>query len=148
MKRSFIAFILLAILMLGPVAAAEEVRTTAGGLTLNANLEATDGWPAGPVVLLTRGTPVHRGMEIISDLQSMLAERGLSSLAINLSLSGIPVVVVAGTEDKVVTGLIEKIEPLTDSDEIELILMDGADHAFRDLYSEDIADALAERVGE
>jgi pimeloyl-ACP methyl ester carboxylesterase len=60
---------------------------------------------------------------------------------------GIPVVVFAGSEDKVATGLIEKTEPLADGERIELVIMEGADHFFRDLYSEEIADALAERAG-
>ena len=74
------------LLALGRVAVAEEVKTTLGGLTLKANLETTETWRARPVVLLTHGTLTHRGMEIIAGLQAMLAERGLSSLAINLSL--------------------------------------------------------------
>ena len=39
-------------------------------------------------------------------------------------------------------------EPLADGEKIELVVLDGADHFFRDLYSEEIADVLAERVGE
>lgn len=297
MKRAYILF-LVAFFVFGRTSAADEVNTTLDGLTLNAELEATNAWPTGPVVLLTNGTLAHRGMEIISGLQAVLAERGLSSLAINLSLGiddrpaamydcstphthehtdavneittwvgwlkdqgvqriallghsrggnqaaryaagqpdpavgqlvliapqtwdedyaakdyaqryetplqpvlaqaqalvsagkggelmgpigfiyckdtrasadavvsyympdpdmdtpqllpriGIPVTVFAGTEDKVVAGLIEKTEPLADGEKIELVVLDGADHFFRDLYSEEIADALAERVGE
>ncbi len=68
-------------------AAAEEVKIRHGGLTLNANLEKVDeSWPAGPVVLMTHGTLGHRGLEIIEGLQGLLAERGISSLGINLSL--------------------------------------------------------------
>lgn len=48
----------------------------------------------------------------------------------------------------VVAGLIEKTAPLADGEKIELVVLDGADHFFRDLYSEEIADVLAERVGE
>lgn len=297
MKRSFSIFFFV-FLALGHSAAAEEVKTSLGGLTLNASLQTTEAWPTGPVVLLTHGTLAHRGMEIIAGLQSMLAERGLSSLAINLSLGiddrpaamydcptphthkhvdavgeiatwvdwlkaqgaqrivllghsrggnqaaryaagqpdpvvsalvlvapqtwdeddaakeyveryqaplqpvlaqaqalvsagkggelmgpmgfiycedtrasadavisyyspdpdldtprllpriGIPVMVFAGTEDKVVSGLIRKTEPLADGERIELVVMDGADHFFRDLYSDEIADALATRLGE
>lgn len=61
---------------------------------------------------------------------------------------GIPVIVFAGTEEKVVAGLIEKTEPLADGEKIERVVLDGADHFFRDLYSEEIADLLAERLGE
>ena len=55
-----------------------------------------------------------------------------------------PVTVFAGSEDEVVVGLIEKTEPLADDQNINLIVIEGADHFFRDLYSEEIADAVEE----
>ncbi|MCB2102094.1 MAG: alpha/beta fold hydrolase [Rhodobacterales bacterium] len=70
-----------------PAARAEEVTIKPGALTLNANLETADGaGPESPIVLITHGTLAHNGMEIIRAQQKLLAERGLSSLAINLSL--------------------------------------------------------------
>jgi alpha/beta superfamily hydrolase len=54
------------------------------------------------------------------------------------------VLVIAGTEDTAVRGLPEKVEPLADGERIQLLVIDGADHFFRDLYSEDIADTVAE----
>lgn len=67
--------------------AAEEIKLEHAGLTLNANLEAAQGdWQSGTVVLLTHGTLAHNGLEIITTLQGLLAEQGLSSLAPNLSL--------------------------------------------------------------
>ncbi len=277
---------------------ADEVKLPYQGITLNANLEkSADSWPAGPVVLMTHGTLAHRGMEIMAGLQSMFADRGISSLAINLGLGlddrtagmydcatththrhtdavaeigawldwlkaqgatnvallghsrggnqaarfaaastdpvvtaviliapqtwskedaaadyekrygkplapllakaralvdagkgdtlmapvdfvyceqtsataaafvsyyapdpdmdtpavipGIksPVLVVAGSEDTAVKGLPEKVEPLADGERVQLLVVDGADHFFRDLYSEDIADSVAELLG-
>ena len=277
---------------------AEEVKLSQGELTLNANLEKTDGnWAGGPVVLMTHGTLAHNRMEIISGLQEMLRDRGISSLAINLSLGldnresamypcetphrhrhtdavdeisawihwlkgqgvenlsllghsrggnqtaqfaaantdpaikavflvapaiwsadkaldgykkrygkdllpileqarglvaagkgeemmsrvdfiyckdtsataeafvayyepdkkmdspslmphiQVPVVVFAGSEDMVVKGLIEKMETIADGDRIQLVVIDGADHFFRDLFSEDISDTIAETLG-
>lgn len=68
-------------------AEAEEVTLGHGGLTLNANLEATGaGWQKGPVVLMTHGTLAHGRMEIMDTLQAALKERGISSLSITLSL--------------------------------------------------------------
>jgi pimeloyl-ACP methyl ester carboxylesterase len=68
-------------------ATAGVVTLSHNGITLNASLEqAGSSWPDGPVVLMTHGTLAHRGMEIMAGLQGMLAERGISSLAINLSL--------------------------------------------------------------
>src|SRR5512139_3758675 len=66
---------------------AMEVTLEHKGLTLNANLElAADKKIVDGVVLITHGTLAHRGMEIVSDLQNLLKERGYSSLAINLGL--------------------------------------------------------------
>jgi len=76
---------LLALLFLLP-ARADEVTLKHAGLTLNANLEKTASWPAGPVVLVVHGTLAHNGMELIAGLQPLLAAKGLSSLAINLGL--------------------------------------------------------------
>lgn len=47
--------------------------------------------------------------------------------------------------DKAVKGLIEKAQPLADGEHIQLEVTDGADHFFRDRYSEDIADVIAEQ---
>lgn len=298
MKHSFLAVVLSVVFLRAPFAVADPVSTVADGLTLNANLETTENWPEGPVVVLTHGTLAHSGMEIMKSLQTMLADRGLGSLAINLSLGiddrqpamydcatphmhkhldavgeistwvewlkgqgverivllghsrggnqaaryaaaqpdavvsdlvliapstwdegypekdyaqrygtslqpvlaqaqslvesgrgealigpigfiycenaqasaeavvsyytpdpdmdtprllsrlGMPVVVFAGSEDTVVAGLIDKTEPLADGEKVELVVLDGADHFFRDLYAEDIADAIVERVGD
>ncbi len=66
---------------------AEEVTRAYKGLVLNANLTLSEGKTLKDgVVLITHGTLAHNKMELIAALQSLLAERGLSSLAINLSL--------------------------------------------------------------
>lgn len=59
-----------------------------------------------------------------------------------LSAIKVPVLVVAGSQDEVVKGLIEKVQPLADGQRVQLLELDGADHFFRDLYAEDIADAV------
>lgn len=58
-----------------------------------------------------------------------------------------PVLVVAGSEDDVVKGLTEKVQPLADGQRVKLIVIDGADHFFRDLYAEEIADAVEAQLG-
>ena len=66
---------------------AEEVTLKHNGLTLNANLKAIDDQPlSGRVALITHGTLAHNGMEIISTLQTLLADEDIPSLAINLNL--------------------------------------------------------------
>lgn len=67
-------------------AQASEVAFKHNGVALRANLEKTDSWPKEPVVLLTHGTLGHNQMEIISSMQELFKENGISSLAINLSL--------------------------------------------------------------
>ena len=52
---------------------AKEVTQTHKGLTLNANLELAAGKTlADGVIVITHGSLAHRGMEIISYLQSNL----------------------------------------------------------------------------
>lgn len=69
------------------LAQAEPVTLTHQGLQVSAELERVgDDWKAKPVILMLHGTLAHNRMEIISTLQQSFAERGYSSLAINLSL--------------------------------------------------------------
>jgi pimeloyl-ACP methyl ester carboxylesterase len=63
---------------------AQDVTVNSGALTLNASLEKSADWPQR-VILMTHGTLAHNKMEIMSSLQSLLKQRGYSSLSINLS---------------------------------------------------------------
>lgn len=65
---------------------AEPVSIQFGKLRLNANLEKSDSWPDGPVILMTHGTLAHNKMEIMATLQGLFRDQAISSLAINLSL--------------------------------------------------------------
>lgn len=65
-----------------------------------------------------------------------------------LSRIGVPVLVIAGSADDTVVGLVEKTAPLADGDRVRLSVIDGADHFFRDLYAEEVADLVADIVGE
>lgn len=58
-----------------------------------------------------------------------------------------PVLVIAGGDDEVVKGLPEKVQPLADGQRVRLKVIDGADHFFRDLYAEDVADAIQAALG-
>ncbi len=58
-----------------------------------------------------------------------------------------PVLVIAGSEDDVVTGLVERVQPLADGKRVTLTVLDGADHFFRDLYADEIADAVQALLG-
>lgn len=51
-----------------------------------------------------------------------------------------PVLVFAGSEDTVVKGLEEKVEPLADGDKVQLVVVQGAEHMFRDLYVYDLVE--------
>lgn len=79
--------LLIALLLLLPVtAAAENVSLKHNSITLNANLEKADSWPAGPMALITHGTLFHNKSEMMVALQDLLLEKGISTLAINLGL--------------------------------------------------------------
>ncbi len=55
----------------------------------------------------------------------------------------VPTLVVAGSADKVVAGLSEAVAPMAKkSKSLSFTLIQDADHFFRDLYAEDIADAM------
>ena len=58
-----------------------------------------------------------------------------------------PAVVFVGTEDTVVAGLPARIEPIADGARVKLVVIDGADHFFRDLYAEEIVDVIVEELG-
>ena len=77
----------LALGLMSASASAEEIIIKSGDLRINAVLNiATDSINDGPLVLLVHGTLAHNGMEIITNLQSLLDDESLNSLAINLSL--------------------------------------------------------------
>jgi len=59
-----------------------------------------------------------------------------------IPLIGKPTLVVVGSEDTVVEGLVNATRPLADAGKVELAVIDGADHFFLDLYAEDLADAV------
>lgn len=55
----------------------------------------------------------------------------------------VPTLVIAGSADKVVSNLPEAVTPLAGaSNSLSFTLIQDADHFFRDLYAEDIADAM------
>jgi len=82
----FFSLLILVLLPLAQGVFAAEVKLQQGDLTLNANLEKTEGWPAGPTVLITHGTLYHNKSELTTALQELFLENGVSSLAINLGL--------------------------------------------------------------
>jgi len=65
---------------------ADEVTVEHSDLTLNGNLVLAGGDVAAGVILMLHGTLGHREMEIMQSLQSIFAENGKNSLAVNLSL--------------------------------------------------------------
>ena len=53
-----------------------------------------------------------------------------------------PVLVIAGSEDTTVPDVAQKVKPLADGNKIKLVVIDGADHFFRDLYSDEATEAI------
>ncbi len=79
---------LIAVLAVALPAAAEEIRIKPGAHTLNAQLDLASGKTVKDgVVLIVHGTLAHNDMETLKTLRGALADRGFSSLAINLSLA-------------------------------------------------------------
>lgn len=86
--RGLLASVTLAIgLATAGGAQAEPVTLPHGGLTLTGDLKLADGKAlADGVVVLVHGTLAHHGMEIIAGQQERLADRGVTTLAVTLSL--------------------------------------------------------------
>ena len=57
-----------------------------------------------------------------------------------------PVRVIAATNDESVPGLPDSLAPLAEQGVIELVVIDGADHFFRDLYADEVLEAIQEFV--
>jgi len=55
----------------------------------------------------------------------------------------LPTLIVAAGADTIVRDLPSRIAPAVDGVRIRIVVIDGADHFFRDLYGEDAADAVA-----
>lgn len=53
-----------------------------------------------------------------------------------------PTLVVVAGNDEVVVGLDKRIAPLVDGRRVQMKVVEGADHMFRDLYSDDAVDAI------
>ncbi|MBT5812219.1 MAG: alpha/beta hydrolase [Rhodospirillaceae bacterium] len=78
---------IVAIMLWGAPLQAEEIKIPHDGVTLNAELtRAARRTLADGVVLIVHGTLSHNRMETIRNLSTVLVERGLTTLAINLSL--------------------------------------------------------------
>ena len=58
----------------------------------------------------------------------------------------VPVLVIAASEDAIVTDVAERVKPLADEGKVTLEVVDGADHFFLDFYAEDAADLIAKFV--
>ena len=77
----------LALLVMSAPAQAKEVTLKLANLALTGNLELAGGkTPKDGVLLMVHGTLAHNRMEVIATLQEQLKQRGVSTLAINLSL--------------------------------------------------------------
>ena len=61
-------------------------------------------------------------------------------------ISDIPVLVIGGSEDKVVPNIESDFESLSDQQNLMVEVIDGADHFFRDLYADDAATLIVELI--
>jgi alpha/beta superfamily hydrolase len=58
-----------------------------------------------------------------------------------------PILIVAGSMDTVVEGLESRVAPLADGATTQLIVIEGADHFFRDLYADELVESALEFMG-
>ena len=87
LKAAILGVILTLAAPSGEVMAQEPVALQSGDMILNGNLVLAGGQTLSDgVILLTHGTLAHNGMETIQGLQTVLEERGISTLAITLGL--------------------------------------------------------------
>lgn len=59
-----------------------------------------------------------------------------------------PVIVFAGSKDETVKNLDKKVGPLIKKGKIDLSVIDGAGHMFRDLYADDVVDQIVDYLTE
>jgi len=59
-----------------------------------------------------------------------------------------PTLIIAGSEDKVVTGLDEMVPALLHAETQRFEIIEGGGHFFRDLYAEDVVDLVVEFIAE
>ncbi|MGA1561733.1 MAG: alpha/beta fold hydrolase [Gammaproteobacteria bacterium] len=79
-------FALLALQSLQSARAAEDVQINHGGMLLNAAYEKAGADTPERVVVMLHGTLAHNRMEIMTAFRKLLAEQGVASLSVNLSL--------------------------------------------------------------
>lgn len=58
----------------------------------------------------------------------------------------VPTAVYLGSQDEISLRFAEQQDDLADSNHVEVIMIDGADHFFRDLYADEIIEDLLERL--
>lgn len=58
-----------------------------------------------------------------------------------------PTLVIAGSEDTVVADIAQKTQLLADGKRLQLKVIEGADHFFRDLYADEVAEAVGAFLG-
>jgi pimeloyl-ACP methyl ester carboxylesterase len=59
----------------------------------------------------------------------------------------VPVMVFAGSEDDVVKDLIPQMEAIQKPGKLDMVIIEGSDHFFRDLYAEDLVDEATSFLG-
>lgn len=59
-----------------------------------------------------------------------------------------PVLVIAGSKDKTVKNLDQIVAPMVKKGKVDLSVIDGAGHMFRDLYADDMVDLIVEYLTE
>lgn len=108
-----------------------------------AEAEALVGAGKGGEMLKGMGTIYCAGADVTADsFVDYYTEDDRMHTPNLMGMIGKPILVIAGSDDNVVKGLVEATQPLADAGTVELVVVDGADHFFLDFYVEDAADAI------
>ena len=113
-----------------------------GDLIEVATQQATNGWMPEPTSLVYCANALK--VKAASFLSYYQPPQTLNTPDL-LVEGGLHTVILAGSEDTVVKDLPEQLE-LQEFSNVEFILVDGADHYFRDLYADDIVEAMVDAI--
>jgi pimeloyl-ACP methyl ester carboxylesterase len=120
--------------------------------------ESASAKPLAPVLTRARAAARHgEGEALMQDVDLLYCQGASATVDAFLSYYepdprfdtpqlleriALPTLVIAGSEDTIVRDLEERVAPLADGERLQFVMLEGADHFFRDLYVDDIVEAV------
>jgi pimeloyl-ACP methyl ester carboxylesterase len=134
--------ILLAPLTADPAALRAEYRKRAG-LSVEDLLARTKGRDDAALVEVPAFLTCGAGTASAAAARSYYGSESRLDTPSLIARIPVPTLVIAGSADRVVPGLPERIAALGEEGPAEFVLIDGADHLFADLFTDEATDAVA-----